>query len=278
MAFTSAVYGNFPFVLAAITLLSLLILIWAFRSIVLAVKAVVLNLVSLGVAFGFMVLFWQQGHGSDLIYGMPATAAIRDWIPVVVFACLFGLSMDYEVFVLSRIREEYDRTGSTDQAVIAGLARTGRLVTCAAVIVAVSFLTLSGTPNQLVRIVASALAVGILIDAVIVRTLLVPALISLMGRWNWWLPSPLARVLRPGDPPASDYPWGDGAAPAPRAARAAGRVQVPVLEAAGDHRPGEGDLHGVHGRELEVLNASGSTRYSRPIACGDKIPEPVTNS
>jgi uncharacterized membrane protein YdfJ with MMPL/SSD domain len=200
MAFTSAVYGNFPLVLALITLLSLLILIWAFRSVVLAVKAVVLNLVSLGAAFGFMVLFWQQGHGSDLIYGIPATAAIRDWIPVVVFACLFGLSMDYEVFVLSRIREEYDRTGSTDQAVITGLARTGRLVTCAAVIVAVSFLTLSSTPNQLVRIVASALAVGILLDAVIVRTLLVPALISVMGRWNWWLPAPLARALRAAGP------------------------------------------------------------------------------
>jgi RND superfamily putative drug exporter len=198
MAFTSAVYGNFPLVLAAITLLSLLILIWAFRSVVLAVKAVLLNLVSLGAAFGFMVLFWQQGHGSDLIYGTPATAAIRDWIPVVVFACLFGLSMDYEVFVLSRIREEYDRAGSTDQAVITGLARTGRLVTCAAVIVAVSFLTLSSTPNQLVRIVASALAVGILLDAVIVRTLLVPALISLMGRWNWWLPAPLDRLLQAG--------------------------------------------------------------------------------
>ena len=196
LAFTSAVYGNFPLVLTVITLLSLVILIRAFRSVVLAVKAVALNLVSLGAAFGFMVLFWQQGHGSDLFYGTPATAAIRDWIPVVVFACLFGLSMDYEVFVLSRIREEYDRTGSTDQAVIAGLARTGRLVTCAAVIVAVSFLTLSSTPNQLVRIVASALAAGILLDAVVVRTLLVPALISLMGRWNWWLPAPLARVLR----------------------------------------------------------------------------------
>ncbi len=198
MAFTSAVYGNFPLVLAVITLLSLVILIRAFRSVVLAVKAVLLNLVSLGAAFGFMVLFWQQGHGSSLIYGTPATAAIRDWIPVVVFACLFGLSMDYEVFVLSRVREEYDRVGSTDQAVVNGLARTGRLVTCAAVIVAVSFLTLSSTPNQLVRIVASALAVGILLDAVIVRTLLVPALISVMGRWNWWLPAPLARLLRAG--------------------------------------------------------------------------------
>jgi len=212
MAFSSAVYGNFPLVLAAITLLSLLILTWAFRSIVLAVKAVLLNLVSLGAAFGFMVLFWQQGHGSSLIYGTPATAAIRDWIPVVVFACLFGLSMDYEVFVLSRIREEYDRGGSTDQAVITGLARTGRLVTCAAVIVAVSFLTLSSTPNQLVRIVASALAAGILLDAVIVRTLLVPALISLLGRWNWWLPVPLTRLLRAANPLADAMDESDEAA------------------------------------------------------------------
>ncbi len=196
MAFTSAVYGNFPLALAVITLLSLLILTVAFRSIVLAVKAVLLNLVSLGATFGFMVLFWQQGHGSDLIYGAPAILAIHAWIPVVVFACLFGLSMDYEVFLLSRIREEYDRTGSTDEAVVAGLSRTGRLVTCAALIVAVSFLTLSSTPDQVVQVAASALAFGILLDAVIVRTLLVPALTSLLGRWNWWLPGPLARVLR----------------------------------------------------------------------------------
>jgi putative drug exporter of the RND superfamily len=188
MAFTSAVYGNFPLALAVITVLSLLILAAAFRSIVLAVKAVLLNLVSLGATFGFMVLFWQQGHGSDLIYGAPAILAIHAWIPVVVFACQFGLSMDYEVFVLSRIREEYDRLGSTDEAVVAGLARTGRLVTCAALIVAVSFLTLSSTPDQIVQVAASALAFGILLDAIIVRTLLVPALISLLGRWNWWLP------------------------------------------------------------------------------------------
>ena len=151
---------------------------------------------SLGAAFGFMVLFWQQGHGSNLIYGVPATAAIRDWIPVVVFACLFGLSMDYEVFVLTRMREEYERTGSTDEAVVSALARTGRLVTCAALILAVSFITLSANPNQLIKIVATALAAGILLDAVVIRTLLVPALISLMGRWNWWLPQPLATALR----------------------------------------------------------------------------------
>ena len=186
MAFTAAVYGRFPLVLAVVSLATFLVLVWEFRSVVLAAKAVLVNLVSLGASFGFMVLFWQQGHGSSPVYGMPATGAIRTWIPVVVFACLFGLSMDYEVFVLSRIREEYRRTGDTDQAVVAGLARTGRLVTCAAIILAISFLTLSSSPNQVVDIAASALAFGVVLDAVVVRTLLVPALISLLGRWNWW--------------------------------------------------------------------------------------------
>jgi RND superfamily putative drug exporter len=196
MAFSDAVYGNMPLVLALIGLLTFVILLRALRSVVLAAKAVLLNVVSLGSAFGFMVLFWQQGHGSQLIYGMPATAAIRDWIPIVVFACLFGLSMDYEVFVLTRVREEYERTGSTDEAVVTALARTGRLVTCAALILAVSFLSLSSNPNQLVKIVATALAVGIVLDAVVIRTLLVPALMSLMGPWNWWMPARLARLIR----------------------------------------------------------------------------------
>ncbi len=188
-AFSDAVYGTMPLLVAVIALLTFLILVAAFRSVVLAAKAVLLNVLSLGAAFGFMVLFWQQGHGSDLIYGMPATTAIRDWIPVVVFACLFGLSMDYEVFVLSRIREEHDRTGSTDDAIVAALGRTGRLVTCAALVLAVSFLALSADPNQLVKIVATALTAGIVLDAVVIRTLLVPALMSLLGRWNWWLPA-----------------------------------------------------------------------------------------
>lgn len=124
-----------------------------------------------------------------LFYGVPATGAIRDWIPVVVFACLFGLSMDYEVFVLARIREEYDRTGSTDEAIVHALARTGRLVTCAALILMVTFLALSIDPNQLVKIAASTLAAGVVVDAVLIRTLLVPALVALMGRWNWYIPA-----------------------------------------------------------------------------------------
>jgi len=194
--FVTAVYGNFPLMLGLIALLTFVLLARAFRSIVLAAKAVVLNILSLGAAYGFLVLFWQQGHGSNLIYGVPATGAIRDFIPIIVFAFLFGLSMDYEVFLLSRMREEYDRTHSTDTAVVAALARTGRLVTSAGLILAISFLALSTNPDLPVRVIATGLAAGILIDAFVVRTFLVPALVAIMGRWNWWMPRPIARILR----------------------------------------------------------------------------------
>jgi RND superfamily putative drug exporter len=113
----------------------------------------------------------------------------------VIFAFLFGLSMDYEVFILSRMREEYDRTGDTSMAVITGIGRTGRLVTSAALILFFAFSALASSPGTDGKIIGTALGVGILIDATIVRALLVPALVSLFGRWNWWLPSWLARAL-----------------------------------------------------------------------------------
>jgi RND superfamily putative drug exporter len=194
--FNHAVYGNFPLMLAAIALVTFLLLARSLRSVVLAIKAVVVNLISLGATFGFLVLFWQHGHGSNLIYGVPATGSIRNWIPIITFAFLFGISMDYEVFILARIREEHDRTGSTNDAVIHGLARTGRLVTCAALVLAISFASLSTDPDIVVEMIATGLAVGVLIDAVIVRSLLVPALVSIMGRWNWWMPPGFARLLR----------------------------------------------------------------------------------
>jgi RND superfamily putative drug exporter len=109
--------------------------------------------------------------------------------------------MDYEVFILSRVREEYDRTGSTDAAIVEGLGRTGRLVTSAALILFLSFASLASAPNTDIKVLATGLGVGILLDATIVRALLVPALISLFGRWNWWLPRPIARVLRLTPPP-----------------------------------------------------------------------------
>jgi RND superfamily putative drug exporter len=194
--FVSAVYGNFPLMLALIVVVTFILLTRAFRSLLLPLKAVILNLISLGAAWGVLVLIWQDGHGSSLIWGIPATASITSWIPVMVFAFLYGLSMDYEVFILSRIREEYDRTGSTNRAIIEGLGRTGRLVTSAAIILFLAFTSLGSSPGTEIKILATGLAVGILLDATVIRMLLVPALISLFGRWNWWLPAGVANVLR----------------------------------------------------------------------------------
>lgn len=194
--FNHAVYGHFPLLLAVLSLLTFLLLLRTFRSVVLAAKAVIVNVTSLGASFGFLVLFWQNGHGSDQLYGVPATGSIQNWIPIVSFAFLFGISMDYEVFILARMREEYDRTGETNAAVTEALARTGRLVTCAAIILAISFASLSSAPDITVEMIATGIGAGILVDALIVRTLLVPAFVAVMGRWNWWMPSAFARLLR----------------------------------------------------------------------------------
>jgi RND superfamily putative drug exporter len=114
----------------------------------------------------------------------------------MVFAFLFGLSMDYEVFILARMREEYDRTGSTEAAVVNGIGRTGRLVTSAALILFLAFVAMASAPDTSVKMIATGLGAGILIDATVVRALLVPAAVALFGRWNWWLPLPVARLLR----------------------------------------------------------------------------------
>ena len=194
--YLSAVYGSFPLVIAIISLATFLLLVRAFRSLLLPLKAVLLNIVSVAATFGATVLFWQLGHGSDEVFDVQATGAITFWVPVVIFAFLFGLSMDYEVFILARMREEYDASGSTETAVVQGLGRTGRLVTCAALILFLAFTALASSPGTDVKVLATALGAGILIDATIVRALLVPALVALFGRWNWWLPASVARVLR----------------------------------------------------------------------------------
>jgi RND superfamily putative drug exporter len=190
-----AVYDRLPYVLALIALITFVLLVRTFRSVVLPLKAVVLNLISMSAVFGSVVFFWQLGHGSHAIFGVSATGTINNWLPVVIFAFLFGLSMDYEVFILSRMREEYDRTGDTAASVITGIGRTGRLVTSAALILFFAFSALASSPGTDGKIIGTALGVGILIDATIVRALLVPALVSLFGRWNWWLPTWLARAL-----------------------------------------------------------------------------------
>jgi RND superfamily putative drug exporter len=194
--FIHAVYGSLPLMIAVISLLTFVLLTRAFRSIVLAAKAVLSNLLSVGAAYGVMVLVWQHGLGSHALWGIPTAGSITVWVPIMVFAFLFGLSMDYEVFILARMREEYDATGSTDHAVEAGIGRTGRLVTSAALILFLSFISMSTTPNTDVKVLATGLGAGILLDALIVRALLVPAMVGVLGRFNWWLPTWAARVLR----------------------------------------------------------------------------------
>jgi putative drug exporter of the RND superfamily len=221
--YVHAVYGNFPLMLAVIAVLTLVLLTGAFRSVLLPVKAVVLNLVSLAATFGAITWFWQDGHGSQAVFSIPATGAITFWVPLMIFAFLFGLSMDYEVFILSRMREEYDRTRSTRHAVTEGLGRTGRLVTSAALILFLAFASLGSAPNTDIKVFATALGAGILLDATVVRALLVPATVALFGRWNWWLPRPLARIL-----PA----WPTEVPKAPSPGRQAAHEQVP----AGLHR------------------------------------------
>jgi putative drug exporter of the RND superfamily len=194
--FLHAVYGNFPLMLTLIALLTFVLLVRAFRSVLLPLKAVLLNLLSLGATYGLMVLFWQHGVGSEAVFGIAATGAITFWVPLIVFAFLYGLSMDYEVFILARMREAYDGGATTDGAVIEGMARTGRLVTSAALILFLAFAALASGPGTDLKVMATGLGLGILLDATIIRALLVPSLVSLFGSWNWYLPGWVARVLR----------------------------------------------------------------------------------
>ena len=193
--FLHALFGSFPYALAFVLILTLILLTRAFRSVVLAVKAVVLNLLSLAAALGIVVFIFQQGHGSSL-WGVGATHSVTAYIPVMIFAFLFGLSMDYEVFMLTRIREAYDETGSTTKAIELGLAKTGKLVTSAALVLMFAFLVLSSTPGYEIKSLAIGLAAGIIFDATVIRALLVPALMRLMGEANWWMPKWLGVVLR----------------------------------------------------------------------------------
>jgi RND superfamily putative drug exporter len=191
-----AVYDNFPYVLLLIAAITFLLLVRTFRSLLLPLKAVLLNLLSLSAVFGAVVFFWQDGHGAGAVFGVSPTGAITFWLPVLIFAFLFGLSMDYEVFILARMREEYDATGSTAKAVVTGLGRTGRLVTSAALVLFFAFAALASSPGTDIKVLGTALGVGILIDATLLRALLVPSLVRVLGRCNRWLPAGLARVLR----------------------------------------------------------------------------------
>jgi RND superfamily putative drug exporter len=195
--FITALYGrNLIVIITAIVIFTFLLLVRALRSVWLPVKALLLNLLSLAAAFGVLTFLWQQGHGTAALFSSPATGAVTLWVPLAVFALLFGLSMDYEVFILTRINEEYERTADTSQAVVRGIGYTGRLVTSGALILCLAFIALGGVPVTDVKILSTGLAAGIIIDATIIRGILAPALVALLGRFNWWLPAPVARLLR----------------------------------------------------------------------------------
>jgi putative drug exporter of the RND superfamily len=194
--FISAVYGKFPYVLLFVLILTFILLMRAFRSVVLPLKAVILNLVSLAAAYGIVVFIFQDGHGSEAIWNVHATDAIISWIPLMIFAFLYGISMDYEVFMLTRMREAYEETGNTKKAIELGLARTGKLVTSAALVLMLAFFSLSTGPGPDIKQFAIGLSAGVIFDATVIRALLVPSAMQLLGRWNWWLPTWTARLLR----------------------------------------------------------------------------------
>jgi putative drug exporter of the RND superfamily len=205
-----------PWFIAAVVLLSFVLLMFVFRSILVPLKAALLNLLSIGAAYGVLVMVFQWGWGKDLI-GLESTIPVVSFIPMFMFAILFGLSMDYEVFLLSRVREEYVATGDNDESVINGLASTARVITSAALIMISVFAAFVLGDDPIVKMMGLGLATAIFVDATIVRIILVPATMKLMGDANWWLPRALDRWL-----PRIDIDGGAGLPARPGAVADAG--------------------------------------------------------
>jgi RND superfamily putative drug exporter len=219
--------ARLPVLIGAVVALAFVLLMMAFRSILVPLKAALMNLLSVSAAYGVIVAIFQWGWGKDLV-GLTETIPIVSWVPMFLFAVLFGLSMDYEVFLLSRIREEYAGGGDPRGSVARGLASTARVITAAALIMIAVFASFVAAPEPVTKMVGLGLAVAVLVDATVVRMLLVPSLMVLMGRANWWLPRWLDRILPavqlegsgvvgtsgPSSPPAAHSPddrdGGDG--------------------------------------------------------------------
>jgi putative drug exporter of the RND superfamily len=208
-------------VIAFVVGVSVLLMTAVFRSPVVAVKAAVMNLLSVAAAYGVMVMIFQWGWGATLL-GLPHAVPISSWVPILMFTILFGLSMDYQVFLLSRIREDYLATGDPRRSVIRGLASTGRVITCAAAIMIAVFIGFGLDADPTVKMMGVGMATAVLIDATVVRMVLVPATMSLLGRANWWLPGWLDRVL-PHLDVDGHLPHAVAASPGPRITEPAGR-------------------------------------------------------
>jgi RND superfamily putative drug exporter len=202
----NSTYGAFPLLFGLVAIVTFLLLARGLKSILLPLKAVLLNALSVAASYGVLVLVFQHGIGMQALWGTNTYGSIDRMAPVLIFGFLFGVSMDYEVFILSRVREAYDRTGSTHKAIVEGVSRTGRLVTSAALILCFALGSLSTANDITVRQIAAGLAAGVLLDAVVVRMLLLPALVSLFGKANWWMPAWATRLLRLPKPDTSSSP------------------------------------------------------------------------
>jgi RND superfamily putative drug exporter len=185
--YLSRSYAWFPWLVLAALALTYVLLLRAFRSVVLPLKAVVLNLLTVAAVYGLLVVGFRYGVGADVL-GLYRTPQIEGWIPIFLFALLFGLSMDYEVFLVTRMRESWDQVHDNARAVAHGLERTGRIVTAAAMIMVAAFSGFVAGRVAGLQEFGVGLSLAILIDATLVRAILVPALMAIFGRWNWWLP------------------------------------------------------------------------------------------
>ena len=187
--------SRLPWMALIMASVTLLLLFLAFGSVVLPIKAVLMNLVSIGASFGVVVWIFQDGHFADWLRFTPS-GFIEPSNPILMLAVLFGLATDYEVFLLSRVREEWDATGDNTASVAAGLQHTGRIITAAALLLIVVVAGFATGGMVFVKLIGVGMIVAIVVDATLVRALLVPATMRLLGRWNWWAPGPLARVYR----------------------------------------------------------------------------------
>ncbi len=193
--FLARTYGVFPWLALATLALTYLVLVRAFRSLLLPLKAVLLNVLSVAAAYGMLVAVFRYGVGADLL-GVRRGARLEGWVPIALFATLFGLSMDYEVFMVTRMREAWDEGATNAEAVARGLQRSGRIVTAAALVMAAAFFGFIAGSIAGLQQFGLGLSLAVLLDASVIRVLLVPSLMALFGRYNWWLPRPLARLVR----------------------------------------------------------------------------------
>jgi RND superfamily putative drug exporter len=183
-----------PVVLAFVLGLTFILLMVVFRSLIVPIKAIIMNLLSVGAAYGLLVIVFQKGIGHQL-FGFQQTTTVQSWVPIFLFCILFGLSMDYHVFLLSRIREHYEETGKNKESVAVGLKATSRIITGAAAIMIVVFATFAAGSLVMLQQLGFGLAVAVLLDATLIRSILVPASMALLGRMNWYLPAVLHRIL-----------------------------------------------------------------------------------